>query len=116
MGIHAHKTHRPHRIGTIDTAGRLSLGAVDRILGPGLRFAAAVATKHRLIIRFLDTPDPPEGWVPVPVIRVPGRYPHLRLTGPDLRAQLRSAGLVYPVAVHLGVSIESRQIVLRRVR
>jgi len=109
-------TDRSRRIGTIDAAGRLSLGAIDAALGPDLRFAAAFATKHRLIVRFLDTPDAPAGWVSVPVIRKVGRYPHLRLTGPRLRPLRRLAGLDCRVAVHIAMSVESRQIALWRIR
>ncbi|MEJ6512255.1 MAG: hypothetical protein QNL59_00490 [Actinomycetota bacterium] len=46
-----HDRHRAERFGTIDAAGRFSLGRVDRRLGPGLEFAAVIATKSRLIVR-----------------------------------------------------------------
>ena len=111
-----HDRHRAERIGTIDAAGRFSLGRVDRALGPDLRLAAATATRSRLVIRFLDTPDIPEGWVSVPVIRAMGRYPHLRLTGSGIRRELEAVGLAFPVRVHIRTSVESRQIILWRVR
>ncbi|MEI7624313.1 MAG: hypothetical protein WCJ88_12215 [Actinomycetes bacterium] len=111
-----HDRHRAERFGTIDAAGRFSLGRVDRSLGPDLRFAGVIATKSRLIVRFLDTPDPPEGWELVPVVRQAGRYPHLRLTGLAIRSELRKVGLDYPVCVQFVTSLESRQVVMRRIR
>ena len=111
-----HLRHRTECLGTIDAAGRFSIGRVDRDLGPSLRFAAITATKSRLVIRFLDIPDPPEGWVLVPVACPAGRYPHLRLTGPVIRSELRKVGLEYPVRVQFVASLESRQVVMRRIR
>jgi hypothetical protein len=102
--------------GTIDAEGRLSLGRVDRVLGPGLMFAAAAATPKRLVVRFLDGPIPPAMWVPVPVITTRGRYPHLRLSGSALRQLLNRAALSYPVHVRVRISVESNQIVVERVR
>ena len=109
-------SYRVDRRGTLDAAGRLSLGRVDALLGPGLRFAAAISTGRRVVVRFFDAPELPEGWVPVPVVRRDDGYPHLRFTGPKLRRLLETARLSYPIRVHVAISIEARQVALWRVR
>lgn len=111
-----HDRHINHRLGTIDAAGRLSLGRIDRLLGPGLLYAAATATPQRLYIRFLDDPVPPDGWTTLSVVAPIGRYPHLRLTGRALRPLLHQAHLEYPVRVRIRVLLDTHQIVLERVR
>lgn len=111
-----HDRHINHPLGTVDAAGRLSLGRNDRLLGPSLLCAAATATPARLYTRFLDDPLPPDDWTEVSVVAPIGRYPHLRLTGPALRPLLHQARLEYPVRVRIRVVLEAHQIVLKRVR
>jgi hypothetical protein len=108
--------HRRYLAATIDDAGRVSLGRVDRLLGPGLQMAAAIATPHRLVIRFLDDPVVPELWVPVPVRRPAGRYPYLSLSGPALRELLTRAHVEYPVRVVFTVSLDGRTVSVRAMR
>jgi hypothetical protein len=109
--------HRRSPIATIDDAGRLSLGRIDRLLGPGLLAAAAIATPHRLVIRFLDDPQQlPDSWVPVPVRRPAGRYPYLSLSGRELRDLLKLANLEYPVRVTFAIMIDGRTVSFWRLR
>lgn len=116
LSPHHHRQSSDVRYGTIDAAGRLSIGRVDQMLGPGLSYAAATAVPRRLYIRFLDDPTPPPGWSEVPVIAHPGRYPHVRLTGPALHRLLHQARLEYPAPVRIRIDIASHQIILGRVR
>jgi hypothetical protein len=112
---------RRHRYDTIllaaiDPGGRLSLGRIERRIGMRLERAFVFASPNRLVVRFSDDVCPPPGWVEVPVVRLPGRYPHLRLTGPGLRALLTRARLSYPVRARVKVVVEAGQCTVVAVR
>lgn len=100
---------------SIDSAARLRLGRIERALGPA-PYAAIFSTRQRLGIRFLDVPEPPEGWLLVPIHRPPGRYPYLVFAGKDARNFLMRSRLSVPSRAVLTISLDTRQAVLRRVR
>lgn len=103
-------------LASIDPGGRLSLGRIERRLGMTLERAFVFATPSRLVVRFCDEHSPPPGWVEAPVVRAPGRYPHLRLTGLAVRPLLSRAGVVYPVRVRVTAVIEASQCTVAAVR
>lgn len=103
------------RVATIDAAGRLSLGRIQRLVGPSL-YASVIGTSARLAIRFQDDFEPPPGWILVSVISPPGRYPYLRLSGPEVRKHLARAGLTYPTNVVYEISPQARLLTMRRIR
>jgi len=113
--------NRQHRyestlLASIDPGGRLSLGRIERRIGMRLERAFAFASPNRFVVRFSDDVAPPPGWVQVPIVRLPGRYPHLCLTSQALRPLLTRARLGYPVRVRVKVVVEAGQCIVEAVR
>jgi hypothetical protein len=103
-------------LASIDPGGRVSLGRIERRLGMRLERAFVFASHNRLAVRFSDDMAPPPGWVEAPIVRAPGRYPHLRLTGRGLRPLLARARLSYPVRTRVKVVVEAGQCIIEAVR
>lgn len=102
-------------LASIDPGGRLSLGRIERRTGMRMERAFVFASPNRLVVRFSNDVRPPPGWVEAPVIRLPGRYPHLRLTGQGPRALLTRARLSCPVGARVKVVVEAGQCIVEAV-